>query len=143
MHVLLVRRSDFNPTRIIGVVGQKCKTSGYHWNRLAVLSQTRLLGLAYLVHNVLQRRRAINRKTNKQQVGLGVGERAQTIVLFLTSSIPESQLDRLSRSPMNCLCDIVFENGGNVFLAASQLHIPNHGRELPRNPPLGSTLASN
>lgn len=30
MHVRLLRKSDFNPTRMIGVVGQKCRTSGYH-----------------------------------------------------------------------------------------------------------------
>lgn len=30
MHVRLVRRSDFRPTRMMGVVGQKCRTSGYH-----------------------------------------------------------------------------------------------------------------
>jgi hypothetical protein len=40
MHVLLERRSDFRPTRTRGVVGQKWRTSGYHW-RLSVW------GLAY------------------------------------------------------------------------------------------------
>lgn len=30
MHVLLLRRSDFKPTRMSGVVGQKWRTSGYH-----------------------------------------------------------------------------------------------------------------
>lgn len=30
MHVRLVRRSDFRPTRMRGVVGQKWRTSGYH-----------------------------------------------------------------------------------------------------------------
>jgi hypothetical protein len=34
MQVLLVRRSDFRPTRIIGVVGQKCRTSGYHYTEV-------------------------------------------------------------------------------------------------------------
>lgn len=31
MQARFVRRSDFRPTRIRGVVGQKCRTSGYHW----------------------------------------------------------------------------------------------------------------
>ena len=35
MQVFLVRRSDLSPTKIIGVVGQKCKTSGYHCAVLA------------------------------------------------------------------------------------------------------------
>lgn len=30
MQARLVRRSDFRPTRMRGVVGQKCRTSGYH-----------------------------------------------------------------------------------------------------------------
>ena len=33
MQVRLLRRSDFKPTRIRGVVGQKCRTSGYHYYR--------------------------------------------------------------------------------------------------------------
>jgi hypothetical protein len=31
MHVRLCRRSDLRPQRMIGVVGQKWRTSGYHW----------------------------------------------------------------------------------------------------------------
>lgn len=34
MQVRLLRKSDFRPTRIIGVVGQKCRTSGYHYRNL-------------------------------------------------------------------------------------------------------------
>lgn len=30
IQVRLLRKSDFKPTRIMGVVGQKCRTSGYH-----------------------------------------------------------------------------------------------------------------
>ena len=33
MHVRLFRRSDLSPTRTKGVVGQKCRTSGYHCSR--------------------------------------------------------------------------------------------------------------
>jgi len=31
MHVRLCRRSDLRPQRMMGVVGQKWRTSGYHW----------------------------------------------------------------------------------------------------------------
>ena len=34
MQARLVRKSDFRPTRIRGVVGQKCRTSGYHCHSL-------------------------------------------------------------------------------------------------------------
>lgn len=30
MQARFVRRSDLRPTRMSGVVGQKCRTSGYH-----------------------------------------------------------------------------------------------------------------
>lgn len=35
MQVRFVRRSDFRPQRMMGVVGQKWRTSGYHWKMLA------------------------------------------------------------------------------------------------------------
>ena len=44
MQVFFVRRSDFRPTNIIGVVGQKCKTSGYHY----VTSARELIRFSYL-----------------------------------------------------------------------------------------------
>lgn len=31
MQLRLWRRSDLRPQRIMGVVGQKCRTSGYHY----------------------------------------------------------------------------------------------------------------
>lgn len=38
MQVRLERRSDFKPTRTIGVIGQKWRTSGYHWGKLGGLN---------------------------------------------------------------------------------------------------------
>lgn len=35
MQLRLCRRSDLSPSKMTGVVGQKCNTSGYHWIRLA------------------------------------------------------------------------------------------------------------
>ena len=37
MHVRLFRRSDLRPQRMIGVVGQKWRTSGYHWQESVML----------------------------------------------------------------------------------------------------------
>lgn len=36
MQVLRKRRSDLSPTRMSGVYGQKCRTSGYHFDLLLV-----------------------------------------------------------------------------------------------------------
>lgn len=46
---------------------------------------------------------------------IGVGQRSETIVVFLTSRIPKSQLDVLA---VNLdVGDVVLEDGGNVDLA--------------------------
>lgn len=45
---------------------------------------------------------------------VGVGERAQSVVIFLTSGIPEGELDVLAID-LN-IGDVVLENGGDVDL---------------------------
>lgn len=50
----------------------------------------------YLIHDILKRVWAIDCKAHKQKVRLGVREWPQTVVLLLSRSIPQSQLDRLS-----------------------------------------------
>jgi hypothetical protein len=72
--------------------------------------------MAYLVHDVLERIWAINGEANKYDVCLGVRERAQPVVLFLPSSIPESQLDHLACWWMRGVSDVVLEDGRNIFL---------------------------
>lgn len=47
------------------------------------------MGLIYLVHYILKRVGAVNGETNEEEVGLGVRKRTQTIILFLSSSIPK------------------------------------------------------
>ena len=41
MHVRLCRRSDLRPQRMIGVVGQKWRTSGYHCRQVSKVGQIR------------------------------------------------------------------------------------------------------
>jgi hypothetical protein len=67
MQVFLLRRSDLRPQRMMGVVGQKWRTSGYHYCMIVSIITLASKGLTrvYLVHNVLQGIRAINRKANK------------------------------------------------------------------------------
>jgi hypothetical protein len=47
-------------------------------------------------------------------VRIRVGERSETVVIFLASSIPEGQFDVLAINLH--VCDIVLEDGGNVDL---------------------------
>ena len=70
MQVRLLRKSDLRPTRMSGVVGQKWRTSGYHFDLLATLKAFAVL--FYLVHYVLQRVRAVDRKADQQQIRLWI-----------------------------------------------------------------------
>lgn len=72
--------------------------------------------IEYLVHNILKRVWAVDGEANKEQIGLGVRERAQSIVLFLSSRIPEGEFDNLARGLVFAVGDVVFEDGGDVFL---------------------------
>jgi hypothetical protein len=71
MQARLVRRSDLRPTRIRGVVGQKWRTSGYHYVE-SVQSLCSVMYSTYLVHNIFQRIRAIDGETHKQQISLWI-----------------------------------------------------------------------
>jgi hypothetical protein len=71
---------------------------------------------AYLVHDILQRVRAVDGKANKDDVGLGVGERPQSVVFLLSSGIPEGKLDHLACGWMRSVCDIVLKHSRYIFL---------------------------
>jgi hypothetical protein len=75
--------------------------------------------MAYLVHDVFERVGAVNSETNKDDVGFGVGQRSQSVVFFLTSSVPQSELDHLACGQMRGLGDVVFKDGRHVFLRRS------------------------
>jgi len=48
-------------------------------------------------------------------VRVGVRKRSETVVIFLTSSIPKRELDVFA---INLdICNVVFEDGGNVNLS--------------------------
>lgn len=53
IHVRLLRRSDLRPQRMIGVVGQKWRTSGYHWEHVSddTMLAPLVAGLPYLGHS--------------------------------------------------------------------------------------------
>lgn len=75
----LERRSDFKPTRIRGVVGQKWRTSGYHWT-ICQHGSFSLAGLLVmrsdLVHDIFQRIGTVNCETDEEKVRFWVRERS-------------------------------------------------------------------
>lgn len=51
---------------------------------------------SYLGLDVLEGGRRDERKADEEDVGLGVGERTKTIIIFLSGGIPETEVDGLS-----------------------------------------------
>jgi len=49
----------------------------------------------------------------KENISLGVRERAETIIIFLTGSIPKTKVDRLAI--YHDIGTVVIEDSGNVF----------------------------
>jgi hypothetical protein len=77
----------------------------------------------HLVHNVFQRVGAVNGKADEEDVGFGVRERPQSIVLLLSGGIPEGKLDHLACGRVRCVCNVVLEDGGYVFLRTVSLQL--------------------
>lgn len=72
------------------------------------------MGKTNLLLHVVQRVWGVDGEANEDDVRVGVGEGSQSVVVFLSSSIPEGQLDVLS---INFdVGDVVLENGGNIDL---------------------------
>lgn len=70
------------PLDAVLVINEICSFGGVH--------------AAYLGLDVVERGRAHDREADEKNVGLRVGEWSQSIVIFLTSSIPETQADGLA-----------------------------------------------
>lgn len=72
-----------------------------------------------LLLDVVERVGRVDGETNQDDMRVGVGERAQSVVIFLTSGIPEGELDVLAID-LN-IGDVVLENGGDVDLREGTL----------------------
>lgn len=55
-----------------------------------------------------------NGKTNDKDIGLGVGERSQSVILLLASCVPQVQADDLAIH--RCLGAIVVKDSGDILL---------------------------
>jgi len=47
--------------------------------------------VAYLGFDVIKRRRADDGEADKEHVGLGIRQRPQTVVIFLSRSVPQTE----------------------------------------------------
>ena len=72
--------------------------------------------VSYLVHDILERVGAVNGEAHKDDVRLRVRKWPQTVVLFLSGSVPEGKLDHLPCRRVGCVGDVVLEDGGHIFL---------------------------
>ena len=65
MQVRFVRRSDLRPQRMMGVVGQKWRTSGYHCDVLEWIIKPGIWE-THLVEDVLKRVRTVNGEAHEE-----------------------------------------------------------------------------
>jgi hypothetical protein len=64
--------------------------------------------------NVIKGIGAVHGKANQDDVRIGIAERAETIVVFLTGGIPKRELNTPAIDLY--VCDVVFEHGRDVHL---------------------------
>lgn len=72
-----------------------------------------------LLKNVVQRVRRVDSEANQDDVRVGVGEGSETVIIFLSSRIPQGQLDVLVVDLD--IGDVVLEDGRDVDLRESAL----------------------
>ncbi len=74
-------------------------------------------GLTDLVHDVLERVRAVDGETNEDQISLRVRERSQAVVFLLASRVPEGEFDDLTVRRVYGVGDVVLKDCRDVFLS--------------------------
>ena len=81
--------------------------------------------IPYLCLYVVEGRRADDGETDEEDICLGVRQRAKTVVIFLTSSIPETKTDGLAINHDTCRIVVEAVNhhrvSGRVVRAADDL----------------------
>src|SRR2546430_8876269 len=73
--------------------------------------------MTYLVHDIFKRVRAINSETNEEEVRLRIRQWAETVILFLSRCIPEGEFNSLASWWMCSHCNVILEDGRDVFLS--------------------------
>lgn len=105
---------------MIGVLGQKCRTSGYHWKTsqcvMALSLRAKRHGMSYLVHDVLERVGAVNCEANEEKIGFGVRQGTKSVVFLLSCCVPQGEFYGFAGGFVLFDGEIVFEDGRHVFL---------------------------
>jgi hypothetical protein len=71
--------------------------------------------IQYLLLDVLEGIRGIDRETNEDNVGIRVRERTETVVVFLTGRIPQRELNVFTIDFY--IGDVVLENSRDIDLS--------------------------
>lgn len=74
----------------------------------------------YLVNDVIQGIGTINGEADEKEIGLRVRKRAEAVIFFLSSGIPEAQFHILSVARVR-VGDVVLKDRWDIFLRASVL----------------------
>jgi hypothetical protein len=72
--------------------------------------------MLYLVEDVFERIRTVDGEADEEEVGFGVGEGSEAVVFLLAGRVPEGEFDAFPRGLVLDVGDVVFEDGGDVFL---------------------------
>ncbi len=75
----------------------------------------RMKKMSYLLLYVFEGVRGVDGEADENDVGVGVGERAEAIVILLTSGIPQGEFDSLAVDLH--VCDVVLEDRRDVDLS--------------------------
>jgi hypothetical protein len=99
---------------MMGRPWQKCRTSEIHWDGVSDAEIDAGARDRYLLLDVVKRIGRVDGEANQDNVRVGVRKRAETVVIFLASGIPEGELDVLAVHLD--IGDVVLEDGGDVDL---------------------------
>lgn len=78
---------------------------------------------AYLIHDIVQRVGAVDGEANKDEIGFGVRQRTEAVVLFLAGGIPQGELYGLAGGRVRRVGDVVLEYGRNIFLPGGRASV--------------------
>ena len=101
------------PTRMMGRPWQKCRTSEIHC-ALSATSVRLVIAWSYLLLDVVERVGRVDGEADEDNMRVGVGQRAQTVVIFLACGIPEGELNVLAVDLY--IGHVVLEDSGHVDL---------------------------
>lgn len=90
------RKSSLVPTNTIEVCGAWWEISGYHWKTEAWAKINGTWGRAYFGADIFIAWRANEGKADQEDIGLWVGKGAESIIILLSGSIPQTKWNCLA-----------------------------------------------